>query len=81
MLEYNFKINYRLGASNSADDALSHNVALKVARFLYSMSDESGDIIAEQKNNNFVRDVRVLFLKSKYPKVSPGYNAKVAIIA
>ena len=80
-LEYDFKINYRQGDSNSAADALSRNVALKTDRFLYTMSDESGDIIAEQKNYNFVSDVRDLFLKNKSPRGSPGYNAKVAKVA
>ena len=81
LLEYDFKIDYRQGASNSAADALSRNVPLKTDRFLYTMSDESGDIIAEQKNDNFVSDVRDLFLKNKSPRGSPGYNAKVAKVA
>ena len=38
LLEYDFKINYRQGASNSAADALSRNVALKTDCFLYTMS-------------------------------------------
>ena len=49
LLEYDFNINYRQGACNSAADALSRNVALKTDHFLYTMSDESVDIIAEQK--------------------------------
>ena len=36
------KINYRQGASSSAADALSCNVALKTDCFLYTMLDESG---------------------------------------
>ena len=50
------------------------NMALKTDCFLYTMSDESGDIIAEQKNYHFDSDVRDFFLKSKSPKGSPGYN-------
>ena len=80
-MENDFKINYRQGASNSAADALSRNVALKTDRFLYTMSDEYGDIIAEQKDDHFVSDVRDFFLKIKSPKGSPGYNAKVAKVA
>ena len=81
LLEYDFKINYRQGASNSAADALSRNVALKTVHFLFTMSDESGDIIAEQKDDHFVSDVRDCFLKSKSPRGSPGYNAKAAKVA
>ena len=67
--------------SNSAADSLSGNVALKPDRFLYTMSDESGDIISEQKNYRFVSDVRDFFLKSKSPRGFPGYYAKVAKVA
>ena len=43
LLEYDFKINYRQGASNSAADALSRNVSERTDRFIMSMSDDSGD--------------------------------------
>ena len=56
-------------------------MALKTDRFLYTMLDESGDIIAEPKNDHFVSNVRDLFLKSKSPKGSPGYKAKVAKVS
>ena len=56
-------------------------MALKTDRFLYTMLDESGDIFAEQKNDHFVSHVRDLLFKSKSPKGSPGYNAKVANVA
>ena len=51
-------------------------MALKTDHFLYTVTDEYGDIITEQKI--FVGNVRELFLKNKPPKGSPSYNAKVA---
>ena len=71
LLEYDFKINYRQGASNSAVDALSRNVSDQTDRFISSMSDYSGDVIAEQKLDPFIMDVRDFILKNKTPGGSP----------
>ena len=81
LLEYDFKINYRQGASNTAADALSRNVSDKTERFISSMSDDSGDVIAEQKLDPFIMDVRDFILKNKTPGGSPGYKSKVLRVA
>ena len=81
LLEYDFKINYRQGASNSAADALSRNVSDRTDCFISSMSDDSGDIIEEQKLDPFMMDVRDFNLKNKTPGGSPGYKSKVLHVA
>ena len=45
------------------------------------MSDDSGDIIAEQKLDSFIMDVRDFILKNKTPGGSPGYKSKVLRVA
>ena len=72
LLEYGFKINYCQGVNNSAADALSRNVSDRTDRFISSMSDDSGDVIAEQKLDPFIMDVRDFILKNKTPGGSPG---------
>ena len=46
-----------------------------------SMSDDSADVIAEQKLDPFIMDVREYLLKNKTPGGSPGYKAKVLCVA
>ena len=70
LLQYDIKINYHQGASNSAADTPSRNVSDQTDHFISSMSDDSG----EQKLDPFIMDVRDFILKNETPGGSPGYT-------
>ena len=50
MLEFDFKINYKKGSTNTAADALSRNYLMS------ALSDNSGDLVKAQANDPFIRD-------------------------
>ena len=47
MLEFDFKINYKKGSTNTAADALSRNSLVS------ALSDNSGDLVKAQENDPF----------------------------
>ena len=48
MLEFDFKINYKKGSTNTAADALSRNTLVS------ALSDNSGDPVKAQTNDPFI---------------------------
>ena len=48
MLEFDFKINYKKGSTNTAADALSRNTLVS------ALSDNSGDLVKAQTNDPFI---------------------------
>ena len=78
LFDYDFKINHVQGANNSAAEARTRNISDRTDRFLMSMSYNSVDVIAEQKLDPFIMDVRDYLLKKKSPGGSPGYVLRVA---
>ena len=77
LLEYDFSIHHQKGIDNSAADALSGKAVSATDRFLYTMSDESGNLAFAQILDPFIMDVRDLLVKNVQPGGSPGYKAKV----
>ena len=68
MLEYDFVICYKKGIDNTAADALSRNViTTPTDKFIATMSDDSGDIISAQDNDDFIQDVKAFVKKGTLP--------------
>ena len=78
MLEYDFVICYKKGIDNTAADALSRNViSTPTDKFIATMSDDSGDIISAQGNDDFIQDVKAFVKKGTLPCHTVGYRNKV----
>ena len=71
MLEFDFKINYKKGSTNTAADALSRNSLVS------ALSDNSGDLVKAQEHDPFIRDVRTFLVKGTLPDNTLGYRSKV----
>ena len=75
MLEYDFVICYKKGIDNTAADALSRNVySTPTDKFITTMSDDSGDIISAQDNDDFIQDVKAFVKKGTLPCHTVGYR-------
>ena len=71
MYEFDFKINYKKGSTNTAADALLRNTLVS------ALSDNSGDLVKAQANDPFIRDVSTFLLKGVWPDNTLGYRSKV----
>ena len=71
MSEFDFKINYKKGSTNTAADALSRNSLVS------ALSDNSGDLVKAQAHDPFICDVRNYLVKGVLPENTLGYRSKV----